>query len=130
VCLFEQDWKNSYLWCKYNEIWKYLEDNYSSKYNDIQSFIKDRLEEHTKMNVLTPHCLAICRPCWLEEHTKMNVLTPYVNATSGFHELEEHTKMNVLTPIDKTGKNKTGKRKHQLEEHTKMNVLTPIRLWN
>ena len=83
VCLFEQDWKNNHLWCKYNEIWKYLEDNYSSKYNDIQSFIKDRLEEHTKMNVLTPDTIyshdadaVIDYVIELEEHTKMNVLTP------------------------------------------------------
>ena len=76
VCLFEQDWKNNYLWCKYNEIWKYLEDNYSSKYNDIQSFIKDRLEEHTKMNVLTPKVVLPLPLSPLEEHTKMNVLTP------------------------------------------------------
>jgi hypothetical protein len=101
VCLFEQDWKNNYLWCKYNEIWKYLEDNYSSKYNDIQSFIKDRLEEHTKMNVLTP-CDGIFRQLngWftLEEHTKMNVLTPMNMMLLIDVWLEEHTKMNVLTP--------------------------------
>ena len=97
VCLFEQDWKNSYLWCKYNEIWKYLEDNYSSKYNDIQSFIKDRLEEHTKMNVLTVCVHEMNMYELLEEHTKMNVLTVGRSFNGRHAKLEEHTKMNVLT---------------------------------
>jgi len=120
VCLFEQDWKNNYLWCKYNEIWKYLEDNYSSKYNDIQSFIKDRLEEHTKMNVLTPKDSGDYNLQVLEEHTKMNVLTPWIGNVTIQISLEEHTKMNVLTP-DLHIYAQAAK----LEEHTKMNVLTP-----
>ena len=117
-CLFEQDWENKYLWCKYSVIWKYLEDNYSSYYNNIQQFVKDRLEEHTKMNVLTPKVHYHSLHLLLEEHTKMNVLTPY-GYTWGAS-LEEHTKMNVLTPV----------KDHfpiadTLEEHIKMNVLTP-----
>jgi hypothetical protein len=75
-CLFEQDWKNKYLWCKYSVIWKYLEDNYSTNYKDIQSFIKDRLEEQDKIKILTPMYLSAPFGPRLEEHDKMKVLTP------------------------------------------------------
>jgi len=75
-CLFEQDWKNKYLWCKYSVIWKYLEDNYSTNYKDIQSFIKDRLEEQDKIKILTPMYLPAPFGPRLEEHDKMKVLTP------------------------------------------------------
>lgn len=54
ICLFEQDWKNKCFYCKYDEIWCYLYKNYSDKYVDVKQFIVDRLEEHTKMSVLTP----------------------------------------------------------------------------
>src|SRR5574344_2857465 len=75
-CVFEQDWKTQYLWCKYSVIWKYLEDNYSSNHSDIQSFIKDRLEEQDKMKVLTPLRRRKLTPKLLEEQDKMKVLTP------------------------------------------------------
>lgn len=72
-CVFEQDWKTQYLWCKYSVIWKYLEDNYSSNYSDIQSFIKDRLEEQDKMKVLTPGFAQCNNAQRLEEQDKMKV---------------------------------------------------------
>ena len=75
-CLFEQDWKNKYLWCKYSVIWKYLEDNYSSYYTNIQQFVKDRLEEHSKMIVLTPWNVDFIVFKQLEEHSKMTILKP------------------------------------------------------
>lgn len=52
TCLFEQNWKNKQLWCNYNIIWKYIFDNYSNKFEDIQFFIKERLK-HSNLNTLT-----------------------------------------------------------------------------
>lgn len=43
LCLFEQDWKNKKFYCDYNEIWKFLNDNYSYTYCDVQLFISERL---------------------------------------------------------------------------------------
>ena len=77
ICLFEQDWKNEYLWCKTNVIWSFFEKEYSSNYNNIQSFIKELLEEHDKLNVLTPTLYSIGGSNALEEHDKLNVLTPW-----------------------------------------------------
>ena len=76
LCLFEQDWKNKWFYCNFVEIWDYLYDNYSKNYTDAEQFITDRLEEHTKMSVLTPCPISYCLTRLLEEHTKMSVLTP------------------------------------------------------
>ena len=54
VCLFHQDFKNSYLFCSYYEIWLFLVYNYSGNYQEISKLIKGWLEEHDKLKVLTP----------------------------------------------------------------------------
>ena len=82
VCLFELDWKNKIFYCNYYEIWDHLYYNYSNYVVEIQQFILDRLEEHTKMSVLTPSSYFKNASWKLEEHTKMCVLTPsFLNFT-------------------------------------------------
>ena len=76
VCLFQQDLKNSYLLCNYDEIWSFFKENYSSNSQEISQLIKG----------------------WLEEHNKTKVLTPFP-VLSDFYKLEEHNKIKVLTPI-------------------------------
>jgi hypothetical protein len=73
-CLFQQDWKNNYLYCNFGEIWDHLYYNYSTNYIEINQFIKDRLKEHSKMSVLTPFRLHRINGAVLEEHSKMSVL--------------------------------------------------------
>lgn len=116
-CLFEQDWKNKYLWCDYNNIWKYIADNYSSNYNDIVNFIKERLEENT--NELVPK-LERNRLLSLEDYTKMNVmvLTPNFSKVSGKIG-EQYLYTNVLTPYIQTTTSI-----FQLKDYAKMNILT------
>ena len=120
ICIFQQDWKYKLFRCDYILIWSYLKNNYSFSYSDFQSFITVMLEEHSKMNVLTPLMYFSKPSIVLEEHSKMNVLTPFSAFDLSNFLLEEHSKMNVLTPTDRSQlKNK------ELEEHSKMNVLTP-----
>lgn len=123
-CLFEVDWKNNYLWCDYDKIWTYLNDNYSNNSGDIQKFIKDRLE-YTKINTLTPKGDLFNQPIKLEDNTKMNTLTPLMGSIIRSATLEathkmKHTKMNILTPGIQYELFLS-----ELEEHTKMNILTP-----
>ena len=54
ICLFEQDPKNEYLYCDYDEIWSFFQINFSTNYNEIQSFIKELLEEHDKLSASIP----------------------------------------------------------------------------
>ena len=50
-CLFELDWKNKSFYYNYDEIYQFLEKNYNSNHQDINKFIKDRLNEADKMSV-------------------------------------------------------------------------------
>ena len=54
VCLFILDFKNKYLWCDYDEIWSFFEQNYSSTQDSIGDLIKDFLVEDKKINGLLP----------------------------------------------------------------------------
>lgn len=68
------------VFSKYSVIWKYLEDNYSSKYEYIQQFIINRISTFTskriqcfkydKMNKYTH---------FSEEQTKIDVTIPKIN---------------------------------------------------
>ena len=54
---FEYDTANGHLWCRYSSIWTVFEKEYSMKYNDIQSLIKNQVEEHFKCKGVTPRPL-------------------------------------------------------------------------
>ena len=51
---FEQDEKNSYLYCQYGRVWSFFETNYTLKYAEIQVIIKSLMERHYKLRGLTP----------------------------------------------------------------------------
>ena len=82
--LFEQDWENKTLWCDYDNIWSYLELNYSNMYQDIKELISWMLQKHDKLRVLTMEDNSTILLQALQEHDKLRVLTP--------------TKMRVLEP--------------------------------
>jgi hypothetical protein len=63
--LFRLDYNYKIFWCNKLEIWSFFEKNYSSNYTDIQIFIRNLLEEHDKMQLLTPLILPLLSP---EEH--------------------------------------------------------------
>jgi len=75
-CLFRQDYKNGWFECNWFEIWSFLERNYSSNYTDIQTLIKSLLEEHDKLQALTPGSITTSPSSVLEEHDKLQALTP------------------------------------------------------
>ncbi len=98
ICLFEQDSKNGCLYCKYNEIWSFFETNFSPNYSEIQSFIKNLLEEHDKLSVSIPDTLTSVNGCDLEEHDKLSVSIPYNGLIYFSVNLEEHDKLSVSIP--------------------------------
>ena len=120
VCVFEQDWKNKWFGCNYRLIYSYFRDNYSFNFTDFKSFITDRLEEYSKMSVLTPYNHLHAVAVGLEEYSKMSVLTPGYHLWNEERRLEEYSKMSVLTPMEHQVS--TGQ---VLEEYSKMSVLTP-----
>ncbi len=121
ICLFEQDSKNEYLWCNNVEIWSFFETNFSTNYNDIQSFIKELLDEHNKLSVSTPASYFRGSNLILEEHNKLSVSTPD-NVRDGMDiALEEHNKLSVSTP-----KAHILSATMVLEQHNKLSVSTPL----
>jgi hypothetical protein len=120
ICLFEQDWKNRWFYYKYNEVYQFLYENYTSNYSEINIFIKDRLKEADKMSVLIPALNIDLMPVRLKEADKMSVLIPFVGNTHTEARLKEADKMSVLIPINCSTVLHT-----QLNEADKMSVLTP-----
>ena len=65
ICLFEQDYKNGYLYMNYDEINTFLYNNYSNKWLEIKDLIKGWLEDTDKLSVFTPtHRSYIIQPGW------------------------------------------------------------------
>ena len=89
ICIFQQDWKNKIFRCEYQSIWCYLRDNYSFNYDDFKSFIMDRLEEHSKMKILTVNRQLNVFANVLIDHSKMKVLTltPINSAQINLHKV-------------------------------------------
>ncbi len=52
--LFEYDKKNERFWVSYSRIWSVLEKEMKWNYNDIQKFMKTKVEEHFKIGGVTP----------------------------------------------------------------------------
>src|SRR5690606_38012308 len=46
VC--EYDFKNNYLWLRYSTVWSVLEKEYDLNYGEIQSIVKNEVEEYFK----------------------------------------------------------------------------------
>jgi hypothetical protein len=76
VCLFEQDYKNGYLYMDYDIITTFFYKNYSSKWLDVKELIHGWLKEDTKLKVLTPNLILTTDVAMLKEDTKLKVLTP------------------------------------------------------
>ena len=46
--------KERFLYCSYRYIWSIFEREFSMEYKDVQSFIKSRMEEYFKSELVTP----------------------------------------------------------------------------
>jgi hypothetical protein len=69
--------KNSTLWVRYAEIWQGFEVEFGMKYDEIQSFIKDQMEQHFKIGGVTPTTNAFKLWPMMEQHFKMRGVTPF-----------------------------------------------------
>ena len=94
--MFEQDYRNSCLWCSYGNVWRVFEREYYMSYWKIQVLIRDTVEEHFKWNGLTPLCYLTIRSWKVEEHFKWNGLKPHPQQLNDDRWVEEHFKWNGL----------------------------------
>ena len=121
-CLFEQDFKNKWLNCEYDEIWMFFYTNYSANYHYVQSFIKNMLKETDKISALTPSYTYTYDLSMLKETDKISALTPSQLFQSSKLWLKETDKISALTPV-----RITWTCKEVLKETDKISALTPIK---
>jgi len=103
VYLFEQDWKYKGFYYNYDEIYKFLYNNYSHNYNKINDFVKDMLNDASKLQVLTPGSLHYHSGNKLNDVSKLQVLTPRRGRFNGFRWLNDASKLQVLTSLAGAG---------------------------
>ena len=78
LILFEQETKIKYFYMRFDLIWSVFENKYKLNYSDIQSFIKDRLETHVKLEGYTPVGRINILQKKLETHVKLEGYTPVI----------------------------------------------------
>ena len=66
----------SILWCRYDSVWSVFESEYSMSYNNIQSFIKNQVENRFKMQGVTPAMGVDTTTAVVENRFKMRGVTP------------------------------------------------------
>lgn len=76
IFLFKgDDWmfeiEKSIVWCRWDKVWNKIYKAISGDYNATQAFIKDLLEQHFKMNGVTPNFISFRQGNMLEQHFKI-----------------------------------------------------------
>ena len=96
--LFEQDWKNGILWCRYSYVWSFFETEFRYNNMQIKEMIASLLETHLKNGGLTPIRGIMYNAILLETHLKNGGLTPLGALMTDPKLLETHLKSGGLTP--------------------------------
>ena len=119
-CLFEQDYKNGYLFMNYDEITSFFYENYSNNWLEIKELISTMLKEDSKLQILTPGAIILKNTDELKEDSKLQILTPLRFLNHIRHKLKEDSKLQILTPMELFPKPNT-----QLKDDSKLQLLTP-----
>ena len=90
--------QKSILWVRYAEIWQVFEVEFGMKYDEIQSFIKDQMEQHFKMRGATPEAYPKDYGYLMEQHFKMRGATPEEEMHQQDAKMEQHFRMRGATP--------------------------------
>jgi ABC-type transport system substrate-binding protein len=64
-----------YFWCDYDLVWSILENKYNLNYYETQAFIKNMVEQHLKLGVVTPSSQKYIFPKWVEKNLKSGAVT-------------------------------------------------------
>jgi hypothetical protein len=94
-CILQHNIKNGYVCVNHREIWRFFENNFSMKFEQIQEVTKLWVEEHYKLGLTTTFVLQPSTVTLVEEHYKMSVTT--TNDQNNFYfrrDVEELYKLN------------------------------------
>ena len=98
ICLFEQDYKNGYLFMNYDEITSFIYENYSNNWLEIKELISIMLKDDSKLQILTPMELFPKPNTQLKDDSKLQLLTPTCQKPLSFNKLKDDSKLQILTP--------------------------------
>jgi hypothetical protein len=87
--VWEFDFKNNYLLLRYSTVWSVLENEYGLNYDDVQSLVKNEVEEHFKCRGVAPE-EGRNHIAMVEEHFKCKGVTPAAAILDEWNEVEEH----------------------------------------
>ena len=96
--IFEYDKNNGYFWCNYKKYWTIFYEKFNYNYNQVKYLTKDMVENHFKINEITPMSIRILNYLQVENHFKINEITPSILKTSWVIPVENHFKINEITP--------------------------------
>jgi hypothetical protein len=60
-----------YFWCNYKLVWNILRDKYKFNYDETQAFIKSMVEQHLKLEAVTPKAMEGWIKLQVEQHLKL-----------------------------------------------------------
>jgi hypothetical protein len=120
-CYFEYDIETGNLWCERNLVWRVFERELGWGYYQIESFIKNKVEEHFKNKGVTPGGELEMELTPVEEHFKNKGVTPDTILIRSTNQVEEHFKNKGVTPA-RQWKNT----RNSVEEHFKNKGVTPL----
>jgi len=90
-CFFELE--KSTLWVRYAEVWQVFNVEFGMGYSEIQSFIKNQVEQHFKMMGVTPNAFEEFPWYTVEQHFKMMGITHAGGRCDKSKGMEQHFKM-------------------------------------
>ena len=120
ICLFEQDYKNGYLFMNYDEITSFIYENYSNNWLEIKELISIMLKDDSKLQILTPMELFPKPNTQLKDDSKLQLLTPWFDSICFGQELKDDLKLQILTPSINIVRCKSW-----LKDDLKLQILTP-----
>jgi hypothetical protein len=69
-----QNSEKRYFWCNYDLVWSVLENKYNLNNGETQAFIKTMVEQHLKLEAVTPRSVAKIKVMQVEKHLKLKKL--------------------------------------------------------
>jgi hypothetical protein len=69
-----QNSEKRYFWCNYDLVWSVLENKYNLNNGETQAFIKTMVEQHLKLEAVTPRSVAKIKVMQVEKPLKLKKL--------------------------------------------------------
>ena len=97
--VWEFDFRNNYLWLRYSTVWSVLGNEYGLNYDDVESLVKNEVEERFKCRGVTPFEYFTPSGSEVESHFKCRGVTVSLPRFPDELLVEEHFKCREVTKV-------------------------------